>query len=426
MSCAVTNAATSVGLTAATLNGDTSACTPGLSSGFEWGKTTGYGHTVWVLIDDQGEYSKRITGLDSGTVYHYRAIYNGNTGSDVSFETDTCVETNAATNVTEGSAKLNGDASNCGVLDSGFQYRKTGASSWTNVFVGWDIGSVFDKYISGLDDDQEYQFRATYDNYSQYGSTLTFTTDAAPTEYDEDVAGALSPAGTVSVKHTHTPSEYYKEPSGGVTPAGALEAFFIAGATLNEEDVAGGVTPTGACAALKIPAPNEEDVAGEVTPTGACEAELIEAAAFNEAPAAGAIAPSGEVSVKHITPYIADANPGLAAKLDMVVEQGATFPKTFSWKDENGIIIDLSPYALYMTIRPYKGSSIIIANSLLGDIEITKLEDVGYFEIRISSDVTANFDFTRAVYDIEAHRGRIVYRLVEGDLLLSKEATADA
>jgi len=77
----VTNAASLVEETTATLNGRTSGFTA-TERGFEWGLTSGYGDS-WTESDSYpaGSYSHGITSLSPGTTYHFKAkAYSAGTG----------------------------------------------------------------------------------------------------------------------------------------------------------------------------------------------------------------------------------------------------------------------------------------------------------------------------------------------------------
>lgn len=333
-----------------------------------------------------------------------------------------CPTTNAATGVTAAVATLNGDASDCGGLDSGFQWREQGDSTWEEEFCGWDLGIPYSIQIENLSEDTTYEFRATYNNYTVYGSTLTFTTESSTEEYEQSVAGALTPSGNVVGDYVHPTQEYYSYPSGAMTPSGSVAGEKLG--TTTESGVAGGMTPAGVATGTKTTTTEESSVAGGMTPSGVATGTKL--TVESEEDAAGAIEPTGAVTLEHFLAYRGDANVGLAAKLDLVIEQGATFTRAFHWTDDDGASIDLSPYELHMTIRAHRGSSEEILSDDDDKIILTKSETTGYFEVRIDPEETEDLDFFRAVYDIEAHDGRLVYRLVEGNMVLAREATVDA
>jgi len=68
----------------ARLNGtltDDGGVTP-CECGFEWGKTTGYGHTTSTQTRTVGQtFSRVILGLDPDTTYHFRALGTNSLGT---------------------------------------------------------------------------------------------------------------------------------------------------------------------------------------------------------------------------------------------------------------------------------------------------------------------------------------------------------
>ena len=184
----------------ATLNGNLTS-TGGISTltGFEYGKTTSYGTTVWYAYQSTtGSYSKSITGLTSNTTYHFRAIvtndYGTGYGVDKTFTTleepppppppppgAPVVATWQAENVTQSYATLRGSLWNPDALLThiGFEYGKT-TSYGTTV---WDRyasspGYHFDEQVLGLEANTLYHYRAiaTNDYGTGYGVDITFTT----------------------------------------------------------------------------------------------------------------------------------------------------------------------------------------------------------------------------------------------------------
>lgn len=114
----------------------------------------------------------------------------------------------------------------------------------------------------------------------------------------------------------------------------------------------------------------------------------------------------------------------MAAYYDILIEQGATFQKTFTWKGSDEVAVDLTGYTARMQIRKKKSSTDFEHEATTENDGITLGGSAGTVEVVISAADTADFEFTRAVYDLELVDGDgIVTRLVEGDVSVSKEVT---
>lgn len=89
-----TETATSIGTTTATLNGVlTDLMGRSVEVSFEWGETSAYGkETTPQAMTSTGAFSSSLSGLLSGTTYHFRAKAVGAStgyGQDQSFTTNT-------------------------------------------------------------------------------------------------------------------------------------------------------------------------------------------------------------------------------------------------------------------------------------------------------------------------------------------------
>ena len=100
---AVTNAASGIGQTDATLNGTADPNGSNTSAWFEYGTNTTYGQTTASVDVGSGgspvAYHRPVSGLSCGGMnYHFRAVANGaggtDYGSDRSFTTSACPESN--------------------------------------------------------------------------------------------------------------------------------------------------------------------------------------------------------------------------------------------------------------------------------------------------------------------------------------------
>ena len=140
---------------------------------------------------EQGTYSINVTGLTPGTGYAYRAVASNGVeaGSRESFVTllnSPSVGTNAATNITQTSATMNGNLTNKGgtsaIVSTGFQWRVQGGT-YTSVTVSTNANTgSFSSGLSGLTAGTTYEYRAwaTNQNGTSYGSTTSFTTQSPP------------------------------------------------------------------------------------------------------------------------------------------------------------------------------------------------------------------------------------------------------
>ncbi len=156
--------------------------------GFEYGLTTGYGTTT---VDNGsfgvGSFSKDITSLSCGTLYHFRAYATNSggkaIGGDQTFTTNPCtyplLSTNSASSISLTGATLNGNISNIGQDNStvrGFQYGLTISYGTTTTENGSFATGAFTSDIVGLNCGNTYHFRsyATNSIGTGYGDDLTF------------------------------------------------------------------------------------------------------------------------------------------------------------------------------------------------------------------------------------------------------------
>jgi tRNA threonylcarbamoyladenosine modification (KEOPS) complex Pcc1 subunit len=110
-----------------------------------------------------------------------------------------------------------------------------------------------------------------------------------------------------------------------------------------------------------------------------------------------------------------------AAKLNLLVEQGATFSKRLVWRDKNKRPVNLSSYTAKMQVRATVASSDVIYELSTANGRIT-LSSAGVIQLDISAADTSTLK--AGVYDLElTASGGQVYRLVEGKLTVSPEVT---
>lgn len=129
-----------------------------------------------------------------------------------------------------------------------------------------------------------------------------------------------------------------------------------------------------------------------------------------------------------------------SGKYSFVIEQGATTDFQIVYKDSTGVFVDLSGYTAAMQIRNAKGGDTLYATltSSLGDSytktsgsafislsgsNLTTAQVSGSIGVYIGHDVTNNFSFNEAYYDLEITNGQIRTRLLEGAVKLTKQVT---
>lgn len=113
-----------------------------------------------------------------------------------------------------------------------------------------------------------------------------------------------------------------------------------------------------------------------------------------------------------------------AASYDLMIEQGATFSQTVTWKDANGVPVNLTGYSARMQFRPSVNAPTIYFSATSSDGRITLNGATGTITINISAAETTGFGFVSAVYDMELQSANgVVTRLLEGGVSVSREVT---
>jgi len=190
------------------------------------------GSSAWATSSGQtltstGSFSESVSGLDPSTDYEFRAVADASDGQSDDGATATfttgsgdsapAVTTGSASNVTESGATLSGSLDDLGgasSADVGFEYRQTGASSWTATATKTLSGTgSYSRDVSGLDAGTEYEFRAVAtasDGDTATGTTGAFTTDEGSTgdtapavdSYTVTEAGSNNPHAEITAEWT--------------------------------------------------------------------------------------------------------------------------------------------------------------------------------------------------------------------------------
>lgn len=118
----------------------------------------------------------------------------------------------------------------------------------------------------------------------------------------------------------------------------------------------------------------------------------------------------------------------MAARHNIVIEQGATFPLYIVWKDPDGDPIDLTGYRIRMQVRQDPSATAKLvdfdSNAPGTGMTIGSLGASGVIDIKLAPSVTSALSFKNADWDITAtSSGGIVYRLLEGKASVSLGVT---
>jgi len=255
---AASNAATNVGVSAATLNGTaTDDGGEDCQYRFRYKKAGGdYAYTDWIGAKATGEtFSEGIPGLDASSTYYFNAQvknsqFESDWGAELTFDTGAAVvaptgTTDAATLVADVGATLNGTVTGDGgeACEVRFQYGLTAAYG-TNT--AWQPGKLtsdtFSQVISGLIPNTLYHFRAQIKNSDSTadGADETFTTEYFPTPFIRRVLRDMF-GGGADIN------------AGNPLPVDTSAGLKIATEILDEaEIIAGATTALGDCDAIDL------------------------------------------------------------------------------------------------------------------------------------------------------------------------------
>lgn len=120
-----------------------------------------------------------------------------------------------------------------------------------------------------------------------------------------------------------------------------------------------------------------------------------------------------------------------AATYNFTIEQGATFSKVINWKDSAGAGINLTGYTITGKIKRKTSDQTALATFTA--TLANQGTNPGQFTLSLTAaqtealptvtGPTAQKALLECVYDIEATTGTTVYRLLEGIVSISPEAT---
>lgn len=112
----------------------------------------------------------------------------------------------------------------------------------------------------------------------------------------------------------------------------------------------------------------------------------------------------------------------MAFSYNMIVNQGETFQKTFTYKS-GGVAVDLSSHTARMQVRSSYNAETTLIDITSGGGDIT-LASNGVINVTVASSVTAALTAPdTGVYDLEIILSGVVTRLLQGSVTVTPEVT---
>ena len=114
-----------------------------------------------------------------------------------------------------------------------------------------------------------------------------------------------------------------------------------------------------------------------------------------------------------------------AGVYNTVIEKGATFELTVTYKDATGAAVDLTTWTVRMQVRatPSADTAILTSEGGSPTIVLTK-NSSGVISATVSAANTAALTPATAYYDIEAQTSAgVVRRVLQGRIIISPEVT---
>lgn len=108
---------------------------------------------------------------------------------------------------------------------------------------------------------------------------------------------------------------------------------------------------------------------------------------------------------------------------DITIYQGASFAQTLTWQDENGAPVNLTTYTARLMARSSVDATDAFITLTTENAGITLGGAAGTIALSLTAAQTSVLEKTSGVYDLELVVGTQVIRLLQGNLLVSREVT---
>jgi hypothetical protein len=108
---------------------------------------------------------------------------------------------------------------------------------------------------------------------------------------------------------------------------------------------------------------------------------------------------------------------------NFTINQGATFSRVITWKDESGDEVDLTGYTARLMVRTSLAAPEPFITLTTENGGITLGGAAGTITLSISATDTAAISENAGFYDLEMILGSVVTRLLQGAVSISREVT---
>ena len=108
---------------------------------------------------------------------------------------------------------------------------------------------------------------------------------------------------------------------------------------------------------------------------------------------------------------------------DITAYHGTTFSRVFTWKDENEAAVNLTGYTARMMARTSIDSTSPFITLTTENGGIALGGAAGTITVTMTATETAALAVQTGVYDLELITGSTVTRLLQGNLIVSREVT---
>ena len=112
-----------------------------------------------------------------------------------------------------------------------------------------------------------------------------------------------------------------------------------------------------------------------------------------------------------------------AGTYHIVTDQGATFSRQLTWKDDSGTPVNLTSYTARMQLRTSVANDSMVLELTTSNGRIALGGSAGTIDLTITAADMTTLPPLKYVYDLELVNGTVVTRLVQGTFTVRPEVT---